>query len=376
MKLAINCLSISNASALGVRTFLISHLRQFPDFGHSKLSHDLELLFIVQKGSLLKPEIYSILKNINSCVRVRIREVSGIEKSSLRILYEQFVLPLLTRDFDIVYSINNANPIFFFAKTHSIVTIHDLLPFKIVARYSRFQKVYLQLLTKLCSKRAAKIITVSNFTKSEIVELLNVTPSKVSVIYNCLPFSFEEVGNNSKQFLLIVGGLNTDKRVDCALRGFKEYLQRNPSSPLQLMITGPDQGARRQLEELSQNLGLTERCCFLGQISEDEKNKLLASCKAIVMMGRNEGFGIPVLEAMRLGKPTLAAKAGALPEVMGSAGVVVEIPENAECIADGIHEIMNSEINWVEACRAEYSRYNSSVISNLFWRCLTEVYNK
>jgi glycosyltransferase involved in cell wall biosynthesis len=229
------------------------------------------------------------------------------------------------------------------------------------------------LLTKLCSKRAAKIITVSDFTKSEIVELLNVTPSKVSVFYNCLPFPFEEVVGNSKQFLLIVGGLNADKRVDCALLGFKEYLQRNPSSPLQLMIAGPDQGARRQLEELSQNLGLTERCCFLGQISEDEKNKLLASCIAIVMMGRNEGFGIPVLEAMRLGKPTLAAKAGALPEVMGSAGVVVEMPENAECIADGIHEIMNSEINWVEACRAEYSRYNSSVISNSFWRCLTEI---
>lgn len=367
MKIAFNCLSINNASALGVRTFLLSHLQQFPAFSHSNLSQDLDLLFVVQESSSLKPEIDSVLANTSTRVRVHIKVVSGIERSSLRVLYEQCVMPFVVRGYDAVYSINNANTLFLFGKTKSFVTIHDLLPFKTGARYGKLQQAYLRLLTKFCAKRAAKIVTVSGFTKNEINELLYVPASKVSVFYNCLPLPFSKVSNESKQFLLIIGGLNADKRVDCVLRGFKKYLQSNPSIPLLLVIAGPDQGTRRQLEKLSADLGLAEKVRFLGQITEEKKNELLSGCVAIVMMGRSEGFGIPVLEAMRVGKPALVAEAGALPEVMGNAGVVVKSPENADKVAEGIQEIVESNIDWFSTCRDEYERFRIEDTSFAFW---------
>jgi len=375
VKLAINCLSINNASALGVRTFFITHLQQFPHFSRSNLSHDLELLFIVQEKSLLKGEIDSILTNVASCVKVRFKVVSGIERSLMRVLYEQFVLPFLIRGYDILYSINNANSLFLFG-AKSIITIHDLLPFKAGARYRILQQAYLRLLTKFSSKRATKIITVSNSSKNEILKYLNVSASKISVFYNCLPLSYSESNNESKQFLLIVGGLNADKRVDCALFGFKKYIQRNPSSLLRLMIAGPDQGARHQLEQLTANLGLDEKVRFLGQISEEEKNKLLSGCVAIVMMGRSEGFGIPVLEAMRVGKPALVADAGALPEVMGNAGVVVNTPEDSDQVAKGIHEIVETNIDWNTTCRDEYARFCIKDISLAFWSRLIDQHSR
>lgn len=375
VKLAINCLSINNASALGVRTFFLTHLRQFPDFCHSNISKDLYLLLIVQERSLLKSEIDSILTNIKPCVKVRIKVVSGIERSLMRVLYEQFVLPLLTRGYDIIYSINNVNPIFLFG-TKSIITIHDLLPFKNGARYGKLQQAYLRLLTKFSSIRATKIITVSNFTKSEILHYLKVSASKVFVFYNCLAVSHSESSNKSKQFLLIIGGLNADKRVDCTLNGFKKYIQRNPSSPLRLVIAGPDQGARHQLEYLAEQLGLTATVSFLGQISEDEKNNLLSSCVAIVMMGRSEGFGIPVLEAMRVGKPALVADAGALPEVIGHAGVVINTPEDSDQVAEGIHEIVESDIDWNTTCRDEYARFCTKDISLAFWSELIDQHSR
>ncbi|WP_225548564.1 glycosyltransferase family 4 protein [Chromobacterium violaceum] len=298
---------------------------------------------------------------------MQIKVVSGIERSTLRVLYEQCVMPFLVRDYDIVYSINNVNPLLPLGRIKSIVTIHDLLPFKTGARYGKLQGAYLRLLTKFCARRAEKIVTVSEFTKNEISKFLGVSASKVSVFYNCLPHSFCEARNDSKQFLLIVAGLNADKRVDCALRGFKEYLQRNPSSRLRLMIAGGDQGARCQLEELTADIGLQERVHFLGEITDEEKNELLSDCVAIVMMGRSEGFGIPVLEAMRVGKPALVAKAGALPEVMGKAGVMVRFPESADQVAEGIQEIVESNIDWFSVCRSEYKRFDILNTSLAFW---------
>ncbi len=372
LKLAINCLSINTTSALGVRNFLIALLQQFPSISLG-FWHEVELLFIVQKQSALKADIESALSGSSRFVRVNIIEINGIRRSTRRVLYEQFVLPLHLRGYDTVYSINNANPLLLFGSTRSVVSILDLLPFKAGARYGLLQKTYLRLFTKLCARRAEKIITISHCTKNEIVELLKVSPAKIFIIYPCLPFPFVEKTSYADRYLLVIGGLNEDKRVDSILRGFAAFRVRNPDSTLKLVIAGPDQGAKQQLEDMACELNLTQTTSFLGQVSEDRKNELLAGCLAIVMMGRSEGFGIPVLEAMRFGKPSLVADAGALPEISGKAGVVVRTPENAEQVAEGINSLCESRTDWITTCREEYARFRIEVSSLAFW---TELLNQ
>jgi len=374
MKLAINCLSINKKSALGVRTFLLSHLRQLPVISQG-LADELELLFIVQGQGGLSTDIASTLRGVSTRVRVHILEVSGCSHSIMRVLYEQCVLPMRVRSFDTIYSINNANPLFLLGKSRSIITIHDLLPFKASARYGQLQKAYLRFFTKLCARRAKRVFTVSHFTKSEINELLAVTFEKISVFYNCLPYPFAEQKQDAEKYFLVVGGLNADKRVDLSLRGLSEFLRRNPESEVRMLIAGPDQGAQRQLEELVEVLGLSHAVSFLGQVSEVEKNQLLADCIAVTMMGRSEGFGIPVLEAMRFGKPSLVADAGALPEVAGKAGVVVKSPEDSGQVADGMQAIFEPRADWAALCRAEYARFGVSEASHAFWMELLQQQN-
>ena len=366
LKLAINCLSINTTSALGVRNFLIALLKQFPSFS-LVFQQEVELLFIVQKRSALKVDIESALSGCSGRVHIDIIEIDGIYHSTWRVLYEQFVLPLHLRGYDTVYSVNNANPIFLFGSTRSIVSILDLLPFKAGARYGLLQRTYLRLFTKLCARHSEKIITISNCTKNEIVTLLKVPSHKISIVYPCLPFPYVERPSYDERYLLVIGGLNEDKRVDSILRGFATFIKRNPHSTLKLIIAGPDQGAKRQLEDLADELNLTPTTSFLGQVSEERKNELLAGCLAIVMMGRSEGFGIPVLEAMRFGKPSLVADAGALPEISGNAGVVVKMPENAEQVAEGINSLSESKTDWITTCRDEYARFRIEDSSRAFW---------
>lgn len=372
MKIAINCLSISTASALGVRTFLLTHLQQFASLSLIQ-GQDIELLIFVQVESALKPEIESMLANKGPRIYARIVEVAGITWSIWRVLYEQLVLPLHVRGCHIIYSINNVNPVLLFSGVKSVVTIHDLLPFKSGSRHGALQRTYIRLFSMLCARRATEIITVSHFTKREIVAYLNVSESKITVVYNCLLHPFVEAQECADNFLLVLGGLNEDKRVDLTLRGFAEFIAHYPRRPMRLVIAGPDQGARQRLGELALELGADSKVCFLGQVSGDRKNELLRSCSAIVMMGRNEGFGIPVLEAMRFGKPSLVADAGALPEVVGTAGIVVQTPESAEQLAEGIRTILESGPEWTKKCQVEYSRFLVSNESHVLWAQLFRV---
>jgi glycosyltransferase involved in cell wall biosynthesis len=366
VNLAINCLSISTASALGVRTFLITHLQQFGFFSH-ELIQDFHLTIFVQKDSALKPEILTILKECGPRLHPRIVEVKLFAGSAQRIIYEQAILPFLLRKCQAIWSINNVNPIFLFGGIKSIVTIHDLLPFKVGSRFKIAQRAYIKLFTRICVWRSAAVVTVSNFTKGEILQLLDVSENKILVVYNCLPQPFEKTHSPSQKSILCLGGLNKDKRIDLTIIGFAEFIRHDPESRLQLVIAGPNQGAQPQLEDLTASLEIASDVIFLGQVSEEQKSQLLRNCSGLVMMGRNEGFGIPVLEAMRLGKPSLVADAGALPEVTGRAGIVVQSPESAEQLADGISSILEPGHNWTSICREEYSRFQASRESRALW---------
>lgn len=368
MRLAINCLSINNASALGVRTFLLSQLEALPGFA-AGFPGGLRVDFFVQRQSLLASVIRAT-QALGSHARIRVFEVAGITLPIRRVAYEQFVLPWRTIGCDVVCSINNANPLFLLGKTRSIVTIHDLLPFSADARYKGLHQAYLRMLTRLCARRARTVITVSEYSKTQLCARLDLEPARIQVVYNGLNAPFRAADPPSESFFLVLGGLNSDKRVDLALKGFRHFLDGRRDARHELVVAGPDQGARAELEALAHRLNLGARVRFLGQVSETEKARLIAGCMGMVMMGRSEGFGIPVLEAMRVGRPSLVANAGALPEIAGRSGVVVE-PDDPRQVAAGLEELTRTDIDWAALCQAEYPRFRTAESARRFWQALT-----
>lgn len=95
-------------------------------------------------------------------------------------------MPIKFRNYNIIYSPNNINPILLGAKCKSIITIHDLLPFRKANRFGLLQRLYLKFFTYMCAHKSEKIATVSNNSKNDIINTLNVKSDKVIVTYNIL----------------------------------------------------------------------------------------------------------------------------------------------------------------------------------------------
>ena len=166
-RILVNLLSFSEEKYYGVGVY-------FRDIVVDALTrlvkeNDCKLLILYLENINVK-EMFGIIEHD----RIDYVAVSGINSKLKRIFFEQIILPLRFKKFDLVYSPNNINPIFSKGLGRSIITIHDLLPFKKCNRFGWFQKKYLKIFTSLSAKTSHKIVTVSNYSLNEIVDYLHV----------------------------------------------------------------------------------------------------------------------------------------------------------------------------------------------------------
>jgi GT2 family glycosyltransferase/glycosyltransferase involved in cell wall biosynthesis len=128
------------------------------------------------------------------------------------------------------------------------------------------------------------------------------------------------------------------KNHETLLVAYRLYVQGAASRAWPLVFTGHPDSRMELLRELRDGLGLTDRVRFLGHLNEAAFAALFARAGALVFPSLYEGFGIPLLEAMRFGLPILAAKSAALPEVGGDAGLFVD-PRDPRAIADSLRRL-------------------------------------
>lgn len=197
-------------------------------------------------------------------------------------------------------------------------------------------------------ERSDRILTVSEFSKREIVELLGIAPEKVHVVYNAPSISSEMVPLDSLQkkygisapYLLYVGTIEPRKNVLRLLHAFAQ-LKEEAGIPHQLVLAG---GMGWRTEEFQRAVSASrwkDQIILTGYVSGAEKNALYRYADAFVFPSLYEGFGIPPLEAMSFGCPVVCSDAASLPEVVGEAGVYVK-PEDVSSIAQGIWSVIYS----------------------------------
>ncbi len=198
--------------------------------------------------------------------------------------------------------------------TKCLLTIHDL-NFLYTAKPEGEKK---KLLQKIQSKinRADHIVVISNFIRAEIQKHLVLKDKPVSVIYN--GFSLIPLNENvvlplkpESEFIFTIGAIHPKKNMHvlCAL------LKDNTC---QLIIAGSgSDNYKQQIVKQAKYLGVDDRLFFIGNISEEQKVWYYAHCKAFVFPSLSEGFGIPVIEAMAMGKPLFLSNLTSLPEIGG-----------------------------------------------------------
>ena len=230
----------------------------------------------------------------------------------------------------------------------TVVTCHDLMPLHpelALLSHARYRRFYKTQLSACC--RAAHLICVSEYTAREVEKKLGVAREKISVIHHGVPARApqREISDSVRAvttrapFLLHVGGDEPQKDQTTVLRAFG-LLCRNPAFQHNLILVGKHHGD--DMPALEQSTRAARRILRLYQATRADLDALYAQCDVFVFPSLYEGFGLPVLEAMRAGAPVITTNVSALPEIAGDAALYVE-PQNAEALARAIRRVLDDE---------------------------------
>ncbi len=267
-----------------------------------------------------------------------------IAKNCRRALLENFTLPGLTRRLELFHGLNQRLPERRFQR--AVSTFHDL--FVMTSEYSTsdYRARFTQL-AKHAAERSDSIAAVSAFTADQAAELLGFPRERIVVVphgVDPLPqFSADQLSEFRQEhglqrpFLLNVGALQERKNINRLVEAF----ERLPNELLLVLAGSTGYGG----EQISARIAASparERIVQLGYVDDAAKAKLYRTAHALAFPSLDEGFGIPILEAMSAGLPVLTSNCSAMPEVAGDAAVLVD-PQDSEAVAQGLQRIIEDE---------------------------------
>ena len=226
-----------------------------------------------------------------------------------------------------------------------IVTVHDLLEHMYGARdgSSLRRSLHLQL-TRRALHKAARVLAVSQFTKSEVERTFGIPGERIEVVYNAIDERFlrghateadrqliAERYQVNYPFILYAGAIRPHKNVVRTIEAFsalKTELEKEGQFPdLKLIIIGDDLSSHPDLRRTVIRSGVQNDVRFLGFVPIEVLRIFYDVAKVFVFPSLYEGFGLPPLEAMAHGTPVVTSSTSSLPEVAGNAAVMVN-PEN------------------------------------------------
>ncbi|MBI4981960.1 MAG: glycosyltransferase family 4 protein [Candidatus Omnitrophica bacterium] len=268
-------------------------------------------------------------------------------KEFFTFFYDQFTLPVLLKKekIDVFLSPYFKCPLVKVCKY--IVYIHDLHFLKPILRKGVEKlRPYLTYL-KLVLKVADKVITVSNFSKKEIIKILNVPEEKIDVIYNPIGDNFLNfLPDNNKneevrvkyglpdKYFLYVGNFFAHKNVQGLIMAYK-ILPKELLEGYNLVLVGKKDVNLRKIQNLISSLGLEERIKVIDFVCDNDIPYIYHGASLFIYPSFYEGFGYPPLEALACGTKVISSDAASLPEVLKDK-VVYFNPQAPESIKNAI----------------------------------------
>jgi glycosyltransferase involved in cell wall biosynthesis len=190
------------------------------------------------------------------------------------------------------------------------------------------------------ARRADAVITISDYTAGLIRSKLGVADDRVTICPVGAP-SWEPTENRGPaagRHVLFMGTIEPRKNVGVLLRAYAELIVRNPDAPPLVLAGRLAPACGTLLDELSRP-PLAGRVRHLGYVSAAERERLYRAASIVVLPSLDEGFGLPALEAMTIGVPVVVSSRGALPDVVGRAGLIVD-PEDVSGLAGAMNRIL------------------------------------
>lgn len=283
-------------------------------------------------------------------------------------IWEQFELPYYLRRQGKPFLLNLCNTAPMLYK-NKMVTIHDLAFMEEPEWFVKKFRYYYNFLIPRIAHQSKKVITVSDFSRSQLISKLQIAPEEVKVIYNAVSKRFHPTSKKEKdaienphgKYILSVSSLDPRKNFK---RLVLAYNQLQPKDT-KLLIVGSESKlfTDTQLKEVIQS---NPSIVLTGYVSDQELVRLYQLAEVFVYPSLFEGFGIPPLEAMACGCPTIVSNTSSLPEVCGDASLYCD-PYQPESIALAIQKILNNDI-----LREELIQKGFKQVQNYDWERSTK----
>jgi len=305
-----------------------------------KIDHDNEYFLYVTNISYPYYEKLKRIQNVHLCLirsnnpflRILLLGLKTLI-DKIDVLHVQYIAPLLHRG-------------------KLVVTIHDISFLHFPECFRKFEQFYLKILIPINIKKADKILTVSKYSRKDIIRNYNTPPKKVIVTYDAVKPIFKPLkdlkkGNEilkyygiSNKFIFYVGRIDQRKNIPGLIKAFM-WLKKTRKIPHELVIAGKRDFLPPQTQkviEFSQN---RKDIVFTGYLSEDHLCSLYSLADVFVYPSLYEGFGLPCLEAMACGCPVVSSNVSSLPEIVDSVGLLVD-PLDVKKLAIAIHKVISN----------------------------------
>jgi len=313
---------------------------------------------------------------------LREEAISQIEPDILHIssLFEGFLE-------DIVTSVGRIFP-----AERTSVTLYDLIPWNNKEKYLQNQECYNHYFEKIQHLLRAKLLlSISEFSKTEAINTLNISESNIVNISSGADDKFKKISISVddkqklyskfgifKNFMMYTGSFDQRKNHKTLMEAYSKLPVRLKSN-YQLVIVGNSwPGIINDLKKFCESVGLSDAdVIFTGRASDNELIMLYNLCKLVVYPSLAEGFGLPLVEGMRCGAPVICSNVTSLPEVIGRHDATFD-PVCSSSIAETMCKFLESEdaLNSLKShCEMQYKKFTWENSANLTLSAFEECFN-
>ena len=376
----------------GAKVLVINLLKQL-----QKLS--LNCHFLILTSSANHSEL-SEYKTENTSLKLVLKQITNEEANKISKFVNKVKNKIISKLNISIYQSNilegqNIDLLFcpFSAPTYAqnniplVAIVHDLQHLEYPLFFSPQERQHRTIFLNNLVKKSQKLVCVSDFTRRAFIQKLNTPEEKLAVVPNCiherLP-KLSEVATNRHLINLGIGNRKyafypanywQHKNHRFLLAAYGVYKKQFPNEHLDLVFTGALEKEENRLKEAARIMNVSENVHFLGFLNEEALAAVWQGSTCLIFPSLYEGFGIPLLEAMRFGKPVLCSDTASLPEV-GSDAVLYFNPRKIEEIVSCLARITNDEILVEQLVAKGYKRlelFNSEEMAHQYLKIFETV---
>lgn len=236
-------------------------------------------------------------------------------------------------------------------KVPNLLVIHDLAFEHFADHHPTLVRKFLQYYSPKYAKNATRIATVSEYSRQDIAQRYGVDPMKIDKVYNGVNNAYKPISAENAQatrnkytqgqpYFMYAGSINPRKNVVRLLLAFDEY-KKTTNAPDKLLLVGAKGWKTGDVHQTLNSLEFKADVIQTGHMGLEQLVPIVASAKCMLYVSLFEGFGIPIVEAMRCGVPVVTSNTSSMPEVAADAALIVD-PSHTDSITDAMVKLHNN----------------------------------